>query len=275
MSSFVSVVVWTGAAAFCAVGFPRPAVANDSTMTMGAGGIELTVSKDVAMESEDLWISSGLIRVSYKFRNSGPEDVSTKVAFPLPWITECDGGCEFDQPLSVGPNPMKFKLKVDGEPKPFKTERKKSRRDRHGYVNVRIMHYWEQVFPKDRVVTIEHEYHPASGGSFIGYSTNPKRDYPELVKNYCIDVKSLKPLMRKLKRADHDVWYREVEYILTTGANWKGPIGKFKLTLDKEIPNGVVATCFPDLQPASDTTLELVRENFVPTTNLKILFIHW
>jgi hypothetical protein len=111
------------------------------------------VSKDVVMESEDLWISSARVRVTYRFRNTGSEDVQTTAAFPVPGIPLCDE-CAGDLPISDGANPMNFKLKIDGEPKTYKTSPKRVRtRD---YTEMRITHYWEQSFPQDRVVIIEH-----------------------------------------------------------------------------------------------------------------------
>ena len=61
---------------------PR-AHANDSSALLEAGGIVFTVSKDVSMESEALWISRKLVRVAYVFKNTGPADVKTTVAFPV------------------------------------------------------------------------------------------------------------------------------------------------------------------------------------------------
>ena len=65
----------------------------------------------------------------------------------------------------------------------------------------------------------------------------------------------------------------QVSYILVTGNNWKGPIGKF--TLEIEQPKGKMAlTCFPEplVQNAQGRKSVTVR-NFTPTTDLKVSFI--
>jgi hypothetical protein len=262
-------------------------LANDSTAVMAAGGIELTKSRDVVMESEDLWISENLVRVTYRFRNQGAQDVTTKVAFPLPAIPKCEEDCFEDLPISDGPNPMGFKLKVDGKPKKFKTIRKEGTsmatieegwvegkgesKSTHKTkrpvkeVEVHITHYWNQVFPKDRVVTIEHEYAPAAGSSFIGSHTEVEGGMPE----YCLGEK----LLRSLVRGGREYLYQEVHYILRTGANWRGPIGRFKLTLVKQHPRDIISICISDTRRVSPTTFEVVRESFEPTDDLKILFI--
>jgi hypothetical protein len=240
---------------------PLAAQANDSTAVMGAGGIELTVSKDVVMESEDLRISERLVQVRYQFRNTGPVEVKTKVAFPVPAIPLCEDDCAGDLPIGDGPNPMDFKLKVDGKSVAFKTARKQTGKGDNR--ELLITHYWEQIFPKDRPVAIEHEYRPAAGGSFLG----PGIDFKQESKEYCLGEK----LLRNLARSERV--YREIHYILTTGANWKGPIGHFKLTLLKTSPRDVISTCISDTRRVSDTAFEVVRENFTPTEDLKILFV--
>ena len=63
-----------------------PAAANDSTAQLGAGGIILVYADDIAMEKEDLFISTQEVRVKYKFRNRADRDRTYLVAFPMPEI---------------------------------------------------------------------------------------------------------------------------------------------------------------------------------------------
>lgn len=273
MTSWSRVAGLGGIVALVGLTTGQSAFANDSTAVMGAGGITLTVSKDVVMESEDLWISSDLVRVSYRFRNTGSEDVQTTVAFPVPGIPLCDE-CAGDLPIQDGANPMSFKLKIDGKPKTFKTSRKKVRaRD---YTEMQITHYWDQNFPRDRVVTIEHEYEPGAGGSTMGGAPSTKEAAEELVKIYARELKEYclgEKLLRGLLKDARERRYSEVHYILTTGANWKGPIGHFRLTLAKATPRELISICIPDTRRVSDTTFEVTRENFIPKEDLQILFI--
>ncbi len=60
------------------------AQANDSTATVGAGGLVLEKTDAIAMESEDLYVSADEVRVSYVFRNLSARPVTTVVAFPMP-----------------------------------------------------------------------------------------------------------------------------------------------------------------------------------------------
>jgi hypothetical protein len=62
-----------------------------------------------------------------------------------------------------------------------------------------------------------------------------------------------------------------VEYILTTGANWKGPIGDFHLTIDKERPDAVLSLCMSGLKKTGATTFEVRRTNFTPKEDIRFV----
>lgn len=63
-----------------------PALANDSVAELGTGGLILSRSDAVAMQSEDLFISPEKVTVDYVFHNNTDKDVSAIVAFPMPDI---------------------------------------------------------------------------------------------------------------------------------------------------------------------------------------------
>jgi hypothetical protein len=237
------------------------AQANDSSALLEAGGIVLTTSPNVTMESEDLTIAQSRVRVSYVFRNKGTAEVRTRVAFPVPPFPEVpDYDIQIDRNSR---NPMGFKLWVDGKRTAFETEQK-TKVGKDGEREKTVTHHWMQVFPPQRAVAIVHEYTPVAGGFF----THPGADFrQEMARTYCVGPK----LIAALEASEH--WLRNVHYILTTGANWKGPIGRFKLTIVKESPGDKVSVCLPDTRRVSATTFEVTRTNFVPDEDLKILFI--
>jgi hypothetical protein len=248
-------------------GFAPVALANDSSALLEAGGIVLTQSADVAMVSEDLTIGRSKVRVAYQFKNTSDKDVRTRVAFPVPPIPVCteeaSGDCDGDIQIVSGPNPLRFRLWVEGKPVRFETD-EKTTMGKDGVGSKAITHHWEQVFPAQKTVAIVHEYVPVAGGFFT-------RDDPafdrEMSETYCVGSKLLKALVRD----EQYVW--AVHYILTTGANWKGPIGSFKLTIVKDNPGDKVSVCLSDTRRATPTTFEVVRNNFVPDKDLKILFV--
>jgi hypothetical protein len=51
-----------------------------------------------------------------------------------------------------------------------------------------------------------------------------------------------------------------VNYILKSGANWKGPIRKFKLMLVKQSPKDKISVCLPETRKTSPTTYVVGKE---------------
>lgn len=62
------------------------AYANDTTAELGTGGLILSRSDSISMDSEDLFISRDRVAVDYVFRNGSDKDIDTIVAFPMPDI---------------------------------------------------------------------------------------------------------------------------------------------------------------------------------------------
>ncbi|RVC58620.1 MAG: DUF4424 domain-containing protein [Mesorhizobium sp.] len=90
-----------------------PALANDSIAELGTGGLILSRSDAVAMESEDLFISQEKVTVDYVFRNNTDKDVSAIVAFPMPDI-EGDPNEMPAIPEAQSDNFLGFEVTIDG-----------------------------------------------------------------------------------------------------------------------------------------------------------------
>jgi hypothetical protein len=77
--------------------------------------LELIQQGDVAMLTEDLYVSARKITVEYQFRNEGPAPVKTLVAFPLPKINlDTDYESPIGWPSDNQSDPTGFKVAVDG-----------------------------------------------------------------------------------------------------------------------------------------------------------------
>lgn len=61
-------------------------LANDSTGYVGTGGIQYLKNSQIAMHSEDLFISKKLVKVDYVYKNLSNKDVTETILFPLPRI---------------------------------------------------------------------------------------------------------------------------------------------------------------------------------------------
>lgn len=95
--------------------FSPPALANDSIAELGTGGLVLSRSDVIAMEREDLFISTDRVEVDYVFRNGSDEDVHAVVAFPMPDI-EGNPWTMPAIPLDTQDNFLGFEVRVDGKP---------------------------------------------------------------------------------------------------------------------------------------------------------------
>ncbi|MBK7163591.1 MAG: DUF4424 family protein [Sphingomonadales bacterium] len=144
----------------------------------------------------------------------------------------------------------------------------------------------KQVFPAGKTITVEHSYKPIAGGSVGGMLTPEYRKESEYFKEYqaayCIDSAFLKGFDKRIyaERAkakargdDYGVAYTEhwLDYVLKSGANWKGPIKDFRLVVDKEKPANLLSFCMDGVKKISPTRFEVRKSNFEPTRDIQIL----
>jgi hypothetical protein len=136
--------------------------------------------------------------------------------------------------------------------------------------------YWQQVFPAGRDLVVEHSYVPGAGGSVDAALSLPEfRTSPEgraMIREYCVDSAFLAGLDR-LRRRSPATPERRVGYILTTGGNWRSPIGRFRLVVDKGAPDNLVSFCGEGVRKISPTRFETIRTNWRPDRDLKVLIV--
>ena len=139
--------------------------------------------------------------------------------------------------------------------------------------------YWTQIFPANTEVRIEHEYQPSVGASamsMIGYAGAEFPSDSEMVKDYCIDegyFRAARKAQARLAKAGGYMTEKRLEYILETGANWSGPIGDFRLVVDKGSRSNLVSFCGTGLTKFSPTQFEMRRTNYWPSQNLHVLLL--
>ncbi|MBD8064206.1 DUF4424 domain-containing protein [Devosia sp. PTR5] len=92
-----------------------PALANDTAAVLTTGGLEFVTHGEIAMESEDLFISTQEIRVVYRFRNDSDADQHVLVAFPMPDIVP-DHFSPVAYPTGPDDNIFQFRTTFDGQP---------------------------------------------------------------------------------------------------------------------------------------------------------------
>jgi hypothetical protein len=98
-----------------AIALASPALANDSTAALGAGGLQLVRNVEIELLSEDLYVSTMEVRVTYHFRNTTDKPVTYYVAFPLPAVdSTTPEEANFVLPDPDSDNFVDFHVSVDG-----------------------------------------------------------------------------------------------------------------------------------------------------------------
>lgn len=132
---------------------------------------------------------------------------------------------------------------------------------------------WNAIFPAGKTVDVEHSYKPSVGGTVaVTFLAPPYEGYDpatEYKKKYCTDDGFVNTVKKTLPNPDepYGAPYTEswLSYIWSTGGNWQGAIGKFKLTVDKGRPENLVSFCWDgEVTKTSPTTFEMEATDWWP-----------
>lgn len=143
--------------------------------------------------------------------------------------------------------------------------------------------FWrKQVFPAGKDVIVQQDYVPSHGGVSSLVFGSPDLDAKQrksYEKDFCTDAAFTKAAAALRKRAAADegktfVSYEQyLAYVITSGGNWAGPIGDFRLVVDKGDPKTLVSFCGEGVKKIGPTTFEMVVKNYVPKTDIKVLLL--
>jgi hypothetical protein len=311
----------------CAVWFCIPlnaTLANDSSAELATGGLVITKSDDIEMQSDDLFISMKEVRVQYRFFNHSDHDITTQIAFPMPDIPYGADDFNYVIPTNDPENILDFTTLVNNRPIATLVERKAFHNgkdetevlrnldvplapkfdQKYDYLSQevwdRLIHlgliqdtpedqglnplwtlkttyYWQQTFPAHQEVFIDHRYLPSVGSvvqqsasDLLNHPENLEIDQSKRLNRFCID----QAFLNSMVRTSNPTWEQHIlEYVLTTGANWSGPIRNFRLVVDKGSPDNLVSFCGQGVHKISSTQFEIRVTNFTPTSNLSILIL--
>jgi hypothetical protein len=145
---------------------------------------------------------------------------------------------------------------------------------------LKSVYWWKTTFPAGKDIRVSHTYHPSVGGTVATtYLDNNKPQgerYDEYKRKYCIDDSMVKIAQKSnaLMAAEKPYYYEQwISYVLTTGANWNGPISKFTLIVDKGNARNYVSFCGTGIKKTGPTTFEMNATDFSPEKDLDILLL--
>jgi hypothetical protein len=126
-------------------------------------------------------------------------------------------------------------------------------------------------------VVVEHRYRPAVGGSvgtIVGAKEVVYGDYMAMTNRYCVDSALLAAVEKAGKGADYPPFTEtRIAYVLKTGGNWAGPIGDFRLVVDKGSTANLVSFCASGVKKIAPTRFEVRKTNWRPERDLWILIL--
>jgi Domain of unknown function (DUF4424) len=141
----------------------------------------------------------------------------------------------------------------------------------------------QQTFPPQAKVVVEHRYRTSLGLSFdtilrkgLRQSAGLAAEVKRYRADYCVNDAFLTGLDRMAGGREANaakIGERRIAYVLKTGANWAGPIKEFRLVVDKQKADRLVSFCADNIRPISDSAVEFVAKDFVPSRDLKILIV--
>ena len=138
-------------------------------------------------------------------------------------------------------------------------------------------YHWTQTFPTGADLRVSHEYANYPSGSVFAWTDPPEEYQQDIAKQYCIDAGTSRAIDKALNRPKNGAPYGGMayylSYVLRTANSWSGPIGTFRLTLDKGAPGNVISFCGDGVKKTGPTTFVMEKENYTPGADLEILLI--
>ena len=144
--------------------------------------------------------------------------------------------------------------------------------------SVVIRYHWTQTFPAGKDMRISHGYDNLPPGGLFSWTDPPEEYQTSLLDEYCIDAGTSKAMVKALKNpqgsdyGDYGTAYF-MSYVLRTANSWSGPIGTFRLTLDKGNPDNVISLCAEGVVKTGPTTFVVEKTNYTPVRDLQILVV--
>lgn len=148
---------------------------------------------------------------------------------------------------------------------------------------LKTTYWWRTTFPAGRDLRVAHRYTPSIGATaglnFVGPDENAPftgESFEREKQRFCFDDDFVRAVAKRLDAARAEDGYLQqswISYVLTTGANWGGTIGRFHLTVDKGDTNTLVSFCGDGVKKTGPTTFEITATDFYPERNIDIALI--
>ena len=139
-----------------------------------------------------------------------------------------------------------------------------------------------QVFPAGREMVVRQSFVPGLGLHPSLSFGAPDQD-PSMTARYesqfCTNPVFERAAQALYRRASADgsrsfqAYEETLAYVLTAGSGWAGPIGTFRLTVDKGDPATLVSFCGDGIRKTGPTTFEMTAKDYTPARDIDVLFL--
>ena len=141
-----------------------------------------------------------------------------------------------------------------------------------------LRYHWTQTFPAGQDLRISHQYANLPPGGLFSWSEPPEDYQAYQIDQYCIDQGTSRAMAKALKNPQGDDYGNfgtayNISYVLRTANSWAGPIGRFRLTLDKGAPGNVISLCADGVKKTGPTTFVMEKTDYTPDRDLDILVV--
>lgn len=147
--------------------------------------------------------------------------------------------------------------------------------------------FWQQTFDKKALTIVTHSYRPHAGQHWItqaqsneettGIHIDSRNREKKRLEAYCPSVQDINDIKSALqKNPSLPLRAIEIEYILKTGANWRGPIQDFSLEIIPPVHPGKTLSLLCWNHPFTRDSTGMMKSQlqaFTPQQDLKILHI--
>jgi len=133
-----------------------------------------------------------------------------------------------------------------------------------------IIYHWKQYFPAKKTIIVSHSYRP-----YVGYQwLSPEQlNDKKTLADYNISSKNKHAVLAMFSKKQQLVRLLEVWYILSTGANWKGPIKSFSLEITPAPNHALILTTLnKPIKKTKSGNYIINISNFKPDKDLKVLW---
>lgn len=287
-------------------------LANDGFGALGAGGIIIGKTNDIAMAKEVLDIGYDKIKVDYEFVNESNHDITETIVFPLPpymdgSMSDADQRTIRDFTVTVNGKTVKFKKRVRAVSFVTKLDitqklkrigfsdddiiealfndsellnKKEKLLIQNGIIDPKIdAPLWTNYVVYEWKQTFKAHQKLTVSHTYTPLGSGGAGScYDKFEDNFCIDPKTADFLDRLEK--DENNWGNynclpgsKISYILRTANTWKDGIRDFHLILRTRTPDETVSTCFSkSIKQTSPTTYEVKLKDFKPKEDLSVYF---